>query len=221
VNEIGQRFMQKLKSLPAVNQGPLYCNGNTEHSIPNTRLDSCLKGYVEIQDCGYVSPDVSRGTALKNNIKTTLPSPIQSTSSDDENETEIESLYEEEDEDSGNGSSCEEGEKWPLVTSRLTRSDTNTFSSEYCDQRALCTKTKCKYKHTPKEKETFEARRVARLANDKDFNDSKFRTDLCKVNVLHNLKKCRFAHGLDQLICKICNEIGHKTEICSRAQKDT
>jgi hypothetical protein len=127
------------------------------------------------------------------------------------------------DEDSGiqNQKSSQEKDNWQLVASKsVARSATKTAiqAQPFCDQRALCSKgQKCKSKHTQKEKELFEARKTAKTANDKEFSDTKFRTELCnKVNVPHNRKMCRFAHGNEQLVCKSCYEVGHGKTSCPK-----
>merc|ERR1712193_202283 len=75
--------------------------------------------------------------------------------------------------------------------------------------------------YVQKEKELFEARKTAKTANDKEFSDTKFRTELCnKVNVPHNRKMCRFAHGIEQLVCKTCYEVGHKKEDWTKQGKE-
>jgi hypothetical protein len=113
--------------------------------------------------------------------------------------------------------------EWQMVASKGTRgTGPKTPMSTYCEQRALCSKgNKCKNKHPQKEKELFEARKTAKTANDKEFSDTKFRTELCnKVNVPHNRKMCRFAHGIEQLVCKTCYEVGHKKEACTKQEKE-
>jgi len=85
---------------------------------------------------------------------------------------------------------------------------------KFCDQKAMCLKKNCKDKHTPKEKTVFEDRTKAKTANSRDFNDAKFRTQMCNANDGHNLLKCRFAHRTDQLICVRCLEVGHNDIKC-------
>jgi len=143
-------------------------------------------------------------------MQNSSPNAISSSSDDGMDEDS----YEEEEECySSTESSMSEECEWKLVTNnKPSRSE---HISSFCYYRALCMQyPKCKDKHTRKEKETFEARRIAKAKNDKEFSDTKFRTELCKVNVLHNLEKCRFAHGTEQVICRKCFEVGHKKESC-------
>merc|ERR1711997_159688 len=115
-----------------------------------------------------------------------------------------------------------EKDEWQMVPKKAVRTGNTPTVSTFCPSRALCSKgNKCKNKHTQKEKELFEARKTAKTANDKEFSDTKFRTELCnKVNVPHNRKMCRFAHGIEQLVCKLCYDVGHKRELCPRLKEN-
>jgi len=148
-------------------------------------------------------------------MQTSSPIIVSSSSDDgmDHDNDEEEEFY-----SSSYDSNMSEEYEWKVVTNnKPSRSDQ---SSMFCYSRALCMLgSKCKDKHTKKEKEAFEARRVAKTANDKEFSDTKFRTELCKVNVLHNLGKCRFAHGTEQVICRNCFEVGHKKDSCINNEK--
>jgi len=104
-----------------------------------------------------------------------------------------------------------------LLRSTIQGTPTKPLRPElkFCDQKATCLKgNSCKDKHTPKEKIVFADRTKAKTANSRDFNEAKFRTQMCNANDGHNLLKCRFAHRTDQLICVRCLEVGHNDIKC-------
>lgn len=172
-------------------------------------------------DSGHNSPEDSRSPSptYSNIVKSQSPTPL---SSDDGIDLGIDNTMIDEENAVLNGATPTSEKEWQLVASKITRSTTKNVISTYCEQRALCAKGhKCQKKHTQKEKELFEARRTAKSANDKEFSDSKFRTELCnKVNVPHNRKMCRFAHGTEQLVCKQCYEVGHGKTNCQKQEKE-
>jgi len=175
------------------------------------------EGRVEQQYSGHSSPTHSQVLPPCNAKSIETLSETPSNSSCYEKMAKAEVVLEEEDYDSGYDRFDEEEDDWQVVKPKklLNQSNYKGLPLVYCDQKALCSKGgKCKDKHTAKEKETFEAKRIAKLANEKDFSDTKFRTEICKVLGNHNEKKCRFAHGPEQLICKACNEVGHKKDTC-------
>merc|ERR1712179_196750 len=121
------------------------------------------KGNLKHQDSGYSSPTASRAIDL--------PLPIQSQTAltfDEKMDASDLSLIENESTEYGHDSTFEEGKTWQVVTSKISRPEYKS-SSVYCDDRAMCNKgKKCKGKHTPKERETYEARTIAKAANDKE-----------------------------------------------------
>jgi len=177
----------------------------------------------ESQDSGHSSPEDSRSSSPTSTysriLKSQSPTPL---SSDDGIDMGIDSSVIEDNNGILHEKSSAVDNEWQMVASKATRSGPKTPLPAFCDQRALCSKgNKCKNKHTQKEKELFEARKTAKTANDKEFSDTKFRTELCnKVNVPHNRKMCRFAHGIEQLVCKTCYEVGHKKESCTKPEKE-
>lgn len=179
-----------------------------------------LQRHRESLDSGHSSPEDSRSPSptYSRILKSQSPTP---TSSDDG--IDIDTILIEDDANGAlHGKSAVVDNEWQMVASKTARTGPKPPLSPFCDQRALCSKgNKCKNKHTQKEKELFEARKTAKTANDKEFSDTKFRTELCnKVNVPHNRKMCRFAHGLEQLVCKTCYEVGHKKETCTKPEKE-
>jgi len=188
----------------------------------NNWLSKFYQRHRESQDSGHSSPDDSRSpspTSYSRILKSQSPTPL---SSDDGIDLGIESIPIEDDSGIILGKSTAVENEWQMVASKVTRSSPKTPISAYCAERALCSKgNKCKNKHTQKEKELFEARKTAKTANDKEFSDTKFRTELCnKVNVPHNRKMCRFAHGIEQLVCKACYEVGHAKTTCTKQEKE-
>ena len=47
------------------------------------------------------------------------------------------------------------------------------------------------------------------------FHDNKYRTELCNFNIPHDRAACPFAHGMTQMICKICYKVGHDVDTCT------
>jgi len=176
----------------------------------------------ESQDSGHSSPDDSRSSSPTSTysriLKSQSPTPV---SSDDGIDIGIEDIVMEEELRILRGKSPVVDTEWQTVVGKTKTGPKTPGMTPYCEQRALCSKgNKCKGRHTQKEKELFEARKTAKTANDKEFSDTKFRTELCnKVNVPHNRKMCRFAHGVEQLVCKTCFEVGHKKEICPKEKE--
>jgi len=197
-------------------------DGRNQYEYSSTWLSKFYQRHRESQDSGHSSPDDSRSPSptYSRILKSQSPTPV---SSDDGIDMGIDSHVIEEDNRILRGKSPVVDNEWQMVASKGTRgTGPKTPMSTYCEQRALCSKgNKCKNKHTQKEKELFEARKTAKTANDKEFSDTKFRTELCnKVNVPHNRKMCRFAHGIEQLVCKTCYEVGHKKETCIKQEKE-
>jgi len=194
-------------------------DGRPQYEYSNTWLSKFNQRHRESQDSGHSSPDDSRSPSptYSRILKSQSPTPL---SSDDGIDMGIDSHVIEDDNRMLREKSPVVDNEWQMV-SKETRKGPKTPMSTYCEQRALCSKgNKCKSKHTQKEKELFEARKTAKTANDKEFSDTKFRTELCnKVNVPHNRKMCRFAHGIEQLVCKTCYEVGHKKEACTKQEK--
>jgi hypothetical protein len=184
-------------------------------------LSKIFPRHRESLDSGHSSPEDSRSSSPSYSriLKSQSPTPL---SSDDGIDIGIDNVTLEDDDSISNRKSPALEKEWQLVASKVTRSGSKTVPSAYCEQRGLCSKGhKCKNRHTQKEKELFEARKTAKSANDKEFSESKFRTELCnKVNTPHNRKMCRFAHGLEQLVCKVCYEIGHAKTSCSKQEKE-
>ena len=80
----------------------------------------------------------------------------------------------------------------------------------------ICTYgTKCHYEHTKEEKEVFQARTAAKKIGKVPFHDNKYRTELCNFNIPHDRAACPFAHGMTQMICKICYKVGHDVDTCT------
>lgn len=194
----------------------LECGSQYEYSS-NWLSAKFYQRHRESQDSGHSSPEDSRSPSptYSRILKSQSPTPL---SSDDG--IDIDSIVIEDDNGILQGKPSVVKDEWQTVLG--PRSGPKTPLSTFCDQRALCSKgNKCKNKHTQKEKELFEARKTAKTANDKEFSDTKFRTELCnKVNVPHNRKMCRFAHGIEQLVCKTCYEVGHKKETCTKQEKE-
>jgi len=93
-----------------------------------------------------------------------------------------------------------------------------SINQKFCELRATCLKGKsCKEKHTKKEKEVFDARATAKNANARDFNEGKFRTQMCNAGAQHISMKCRFAHTPEELVCLKCLEVGHQIYRCVKA----
>jgi len=196
-------------------------DGRNQYEYSSTLLSKFYQRHRESQDSGHSSPDDSRSPSptYSRIVKSQSPTPV---SSDDGIDMGIESHLIDDDNRILPAKSPVENTEWQEVAKKGTRPGPKTPMSTYCEQRALCSKgNKCKNKHPQKEKELFEARKTAKTANDKEFSDTKFRTELCnKVNVPHNRKMCRFAHGIEQLVCKTCYEVGHKKEACTKQEKE-
>ena len=80
----------------------------------------------------------------------------------------------------------------------------------------ICTYgTKCHYEHTKEEKEVFQARTAAKKIGKVPFHDNKYRTELCNFNIPHDRAACPFAHGMTQMICKVCYKVGHDVDTCT------
>ena len=73
----------------------------------------------------------------------------------------------------------------------------------------------CHYEHTGDEKQVFQARTAAKKIGKVPFHDNKYRTELCNFNIAHDKQACPFAHGIVQLICKVCYKCGHGVESCT------
>lgn len=195
---------------------------NTHQEYSSNWLSKFYQKHRESQDSGHSSPDDSRSPSPNSSYsricKSQSPTPV---SSDDGIDIGIEELVIEEENRILRGKSPVADNEWKMVASKPKNGPKTPGVTPYCPDRALCSKgNKCKERHTQKEKELFEARKTAKTANDKEFSDTKFRTELCnKVNVPHNRKMCRFAHGVEQLVCKTCSEVGHKKEICPKEKE--
>ena len=189
-------------------------DARSQYEYSSNWLSKFHQRHRESQDSGHSSPEDSRSPSPTYSRVLTSQSPTP-LSSDDGIDVGIDSSVIEE----SIKTSVAETSEWQTVA-KTPRSGPKTPLSAYCEQRALCPKgNKCKNKHTQKEKELFEARKTAKTANDKEFSDTKFRTELCnKVNAPHNRKMCRFAHGIEQLVCKTCYEVGHKKEDCKKQE---
>ena len=106
-------------------------------------------------------------------------------------------------------------EEWEQVINKAKSPKTQMYSTP-CRYGAMCVEgTNCTCKHTAKEKQIFDARRIAKSLYGHEFYDNKYRTELCNKNWCDQ-KVCRFAHGTEQLICRICCKVGHGTESCSK-----
>jgi len=195
-------------------------NGRTQYEYSSNWLSKFNQRHRESQDSGHSSPDDSRASSPSYSriLSSQSPTPI---SSDDGIDMIIDSHVIDDDNQLLREKTPEKDE-WQMVPKKAVRTPNTPTVQTFCPARALCSKgNKCKDKHTQKEKELFEARKTAKTANDKEFSDTKFRTELCnKVNVPHNRKMCRFAHGVEQLVCKGCFEVGHKKEGCIKAEKE-
>jgi len=196
-------------------------NGRNQSEYSSNWLSKFNQRHRESQDSGHSSPDDSRASSpsYSRNLNNQSPTPI---SSDDGIDMIIDSHVIDDETQIIRDQKTPEKDEWTTVPKKAVRTGNTPTVSTFCPARALCSKgNKCKDKHTQKEKELFEARKTAKTANDKEFSDTKFRTELCnKVNVPHNRKMCRFAHGVEQLVCKGCFEVGHKKENCIKAQKE-
>jgi len=196
-------------------------NGRNQYEYSSNWLSKFYQRHRESQDSGHSSPDDSRASSPSYSRVLNNPSPTP-ISSDDGIDMIIDSHVIDDETQSLRDQKTPEKDEWTTVPKKAVRTGNTPTVTPFCPSRALCSKgSKCKDKHTTKEKELFEARKTAKTANDKEFSDTKFRTDLCnKVNVPHNRKMCRFAHGVEQLVCKGCFEVGHKKENCIKAEKD-
>lgn len=88
--------------------------------------------------------------------------------------------------------------------------------STRCIYGFICTYgTKCHYEHTNEEKQLFQARTAAKKIGKVPFHDNKYRTELCNFNIPHDRAACPFAHGMTQMICKVCYKCGHSVETCT------
>ena len=106
-------------------------------------------------------------------------------------------------------------EEWEQVINKAKCPKAQLYST-LCKYGALCVEgINCTCKHTAKEKQIFEARRIAKSLYGHEFYENKYRTELCNKNWCDH-KVCRFAHGTEQLICRICCKVGHGTESCSK-----
>jgi len=194
--------------------------GRNQYEYSSNWLSKFNQRHRESQDSGHSSPDDSRASSPSYSriLSSQSPTPI---SSDDGIDMIIDS-HNIDDDTQLLPEKTPEKDEWQMVPKKAVRTGSTPQTSSFCPARALCSKgNKCKDKHTQKEKELFEARKTAKTANDKEFSDTKFRTELCnKVNVPHNRKMCRFAHGVEQLVCKGCFEVGHKKEACLKVEKE-
>merc|ERR1719273_1327372 len=192
-------------------------NGRNQSEYSSNWLSKFNQRHRESQDSGHSSPDDSRASSPSYSriASSQSPTPI---SSDDGIDMIIDSHVINDDTQLLPEKTPEKDE-WQMVPKKAVRTGSTPQASSFCPARALCSKgNKCKDKHTQKEKELFEARKTAKTANDKEFSDTKFRTELCnKVNVPHNRKMCRFAHGNEQLVCKSCYEVGHGKTSCPKS----
>jgi len=196
-------------------------NGRNQYEYSSNWLSKFNQRHRESQDSGHSSPDDSRASSPSYSRVLNNPSPTP-ISSDDGIDMIIDSHVIDDETQLLRDQKTPEKDEWQMVPKKAVRTGNTPTVSTFCPSRALCSKgNKCKDKHTQKEKELFEARKTAKTANDKEFSDTKFRTELCnKVNVPHNRKMCRFAHGVEQLVCKGCFEVGHKKENCIKAEKE-
>ena len=106
-------------------------------------------------------------------------------------------------------------DEWEQVINKAKSPKAQLYST-LCKYGAICVEGgNCSCKHTSKEKQIFEARRIAKSLYGHEFYENKYRTELCNKNWCDH-KVCRFAHGTEQLICRICCKIGHGTESCSK-----
>ena len=202
------------------------CSYYTNELDTRNQYDTWLSKFHQIhresQDSGHSSPDDSRSpspSSYSRIAKSQSPTPPSSV--DGGIDMGIEEVIEEEDRNNFRAKSPAVDNEWQMVASKA-KTGPKTPILPFCPERSLCNKgSKCKAKHTQREKELFEARKTAKAANDKEFSDTKFRTELCnKVNVPHNRKMCRFAHGIEQLVCKLCYDVGHKRELCPRLKEN-
>ena len=86
--------------------------------------------------------------------------------------------------------------------------------SEPCKLKFRCKKRKrCKYSHTPEEKEEFKQRRGRNIAR---------KTKLCRYYPKYqkNTEECDYAHGEKDAICKVCNDKGHLTGNCNTSSSE-
>ena len=97
---------------------------------------------------------------------------------------------------------------------KLFKQDKNTHVQQYqlysevCKEKFCCKKGKrCKYSHTPEEKEEFKQRRGRNIAR---------KTILCRYypKCKKRVEDCDYAHGEDDAICKACYDKGHLTVNC-------
>ena len=106
-------------------------------------------------------------------------------------------------------------EEWEQVINK-TKCPKAQLYSTLCKYGANCVEgINCSCKHTSKEKQVFESRRIAKSLYGHEFYENKYRTELCNKNWCDQ-KVCRFAHGTEQLICRICCKIGHGIEGCTK-----
>ena len=73
----------------------------------------------------------------------------------------------------------------------------------------------CHFEHSTEEKQVFNARRTAKKIGKVPFHDNKYRTELCNFNITHDREACPYAHGDEQLLCKICYKCGHGADSCT------
>ena len=104
-------------------------------------------------------------------------------------------------------------EEWEQVINKTKCPKTQLYST-LCKYGAVCVEgLNCSSKHTSKEKQIFESRRIAKSLYGHEFYENKYRTELCNKTWCDQ-KVCRFAHGAEQLVCRICCKIGHGMETC-------
>ena len=135
---------------------------------------------------------------------------------DDSSETKVFNLTEEKIDEQQHASSSEaQDEEWEQVINKTKCPKTQLYST-FCKYGAVCVEgVSCSSKHTSKEKQVFEARRIAKSLYGHEFYENKYRTELCNKNWCDQ-KVCRFAHGTEQIVCRICCKIGHGTETCTK-----
>lgn len=106
-------------------------------------------------------------------------------------------------------------EEWEQVINKTKCPKTQLYST-LCKYGAICIEgLTCTSKHTAKEKQIFDSRRIAKSLYGHEFFENKYRTELCNKNWCDQ-KVCRFAHGPEQLVCRLCCKIGHATETCTK-----
>lgn len=165
----------------------------------------------------------------QSNIDVVFPKFSSSEETDEQNELDIQTVQDdqtnevspieekcptlnEDDQENDTSPSSENEEGWTIVNrSKKKRKRKKQLYSQQCEKRFYCQfGNHCKYKHTPKEKEYFDAH------NGKGMKPLK--SQLCKKEAcpyVRNPEKCNYAHGESDGFCLKCFKRGHFLTSCN------